>query len=30
VDDLVAFLESIDETTPPFPVPAGADICGAY
>lgn len=30
LDDLVAFLESIDGTTIPFPVPAGADVCGAY
>lgn len=30
LDDLVAFLESIDGTTIPFPVPPGADVCGAY
>ncbi|MEW5742515.1 MAG: hypothetical protein AB1938_26595 [Myxococcota bacterium] len=30
VEDLVAFLESIDETTTPFPLPLGADICGEY
>lgn len=27
VADLVAFLESIDETTPPLPVPPMADLC---
>lgn len=30
LDDLVAFLASIDGTTPVFPLPAGADVCGAY
>lgn len=30
VDDLVAFLASIDGTTVPFPQPQGADVCGAY
>ncbi|MFZ5470799.1 MAG: hypothetical protein ACOZIN_15345 [Myxococcota bacterium] len=30
IADLVAFLESIDERTPPFSVPAGYDICGGY
>ncbi len=27
---LVAFLESIDELTVPFPIPMGADVCGSY
>lgn len=30
VRDLVAFLESIDEQTVPFPQPFGTDLCGAY
>ncbi len=30
ISDLIAFLESIDETTPPFAVPNGHDICGGY
>ncbi len=28
--DLVAFLLSIDDSTAPFPIPAGADICANY
>jgi hypothetical protein len=28
--DLVAFLLSIDDTTVPFAIPAGADICASY
>jgi hypothetical protein len=30
VADLEAFLLSIDDSTPPFPIPAGMDICGGY
>jgi YVTN family beta-propeller protein len=30
IADLVAFLKSIDETTTPFAVPAGQDICVGY
>lgn len=28
--DLVAFLLSIDDSTPPFAIPAGADVCAGY
>ncbi len=30
VNDLIAFLESIDEKTLPFAIPLGNDVCGAY
>ena len=30
VSDLIAFLVSIDETTPIVPVPTGYDLCGGY
>ncbi|HEY1100279.1 MAG TPA: hypothetical protein VGF99_15180, partial [Myxococcota bacterium] len=30
IADLVAFLKSIDETTPPFTIPAAQDICAGY
>ncbi len=30
VNDLSVFLESIDDTTVPFAVPAGADLCNGY
>jgi hypothetical protein len=28
--DLVAFLLSIDDSTVPFAIPVGADICAGY
>ncbi|MBL8912597.1 MAG: hypothetical protein JNM17_18030 [Archangium sp.] len=30
IRQIIAFLRSIDETTPPIPIPAAQDICGGY